>query len=249
MGRLSGKVAIVTGGGSGIGAETAKLFAEEDAKVILADLREEGVKQVKAEIEANNGVAEYVVGNISNEEDSKKITDAAVEAFGKLDILINNAGYAGSSDPADQYNSDEFDKIYKVNAYGTFYMVKSAVTHMKENGGGSIVNVSSNSTVMPSDYPGYASSKGAVKTMSYTFAGILAPDRIRVNTLIPGTTKTPMVQAIMDDPALMKKYGDTVPLGSLMEPKDLAYGALYLASDEAKMVTGTELVIDGGLSL
>lgn len=249
MGRLQDKVAIITGSGSGIGAATAKLFAKEGAKVVLADLREEGVKEVKAQIEANGGTAEYVVGNIASEEESKNISDFAVEKFGKLDILINNAGYAGPSDPAEQFNSEEFDKIYKVNAYGTFYMVKHAVPHMRNNGGGSIVNVSSNSTIMLSDYPGYASSKGAVKTMSYTLAGILAKDRIRVNTLIPGTTRTPMVQAIIEDPELMKKYGDTVPLGRLMEPEDLAYGALYLASDEAKMVTGTELVIDGGLSL
>ncbi|WP_156324393.1 SDR family NAD(P)-dependent oxidoreductase [Bacillus sp. FJAT-27251] len=113
-----------------------------------------------------------------------------VEKFGKLDILVNNAWYAGPSDPAEQFNSEEFDKIYKVNAYGTFYMVKHAVTHMKENKGGSIINVASNSILTRTDYPGYASSKGAVRTMSYTFANILAKDKIRVNTKIPGTTRT-----------------------------------------------------------
>lgn len=249
MARLEHKVAIVTGSGSGIGAATAKRFAEEGAKVVLADIGEGGVKQVKQEIEQAGGTAEYIVGDISKEEDAKKINDFAVEKFGKLDILVNNAGYAGPSDPAEQFNSEEFDKIYKVNAYGTFYMIKHAVTHMKENKGGSIVNVASNSTLTRTDYPGYASSKGAVRTMSYTFAGILAKDKIRVNTLIPGTTKTPMVQSIFDDEELAKKYIETIPLGEVIEPEDLANGALYLASDEARRVTGTELVVDAGMSL
>lgn len=249
MARLDNKVAIVTGSGSGIGAAIAKRFAEERAKVILADVSENGVKQVKQEIEQAGGTAEYIVGDISKEGNAKKINDFAVEKFGKLDILVNNAGYAGSSDPAEQFNSEEFDKIYKVNAYGTFFMVKHAVTHMKENKGGSIVNVASNSTMTPTDYPGYASSKGAVCTMSYTFSGILAKDKIRVNTLIPGTTKTPMVQAIFDDEELAKKYIETIPLGEVIEPEDLANGALYLASDEARRVTGTELVVDAGMSL
>ncbi|XKE82361.1 SDR family oxidoreductase [Oceanobacillus kapialis] len=139
--------------------------------------------------------------------------------------------------------------MYKVNAYGTFYMIKHAVTYMKENKSGSIVNVGSNSTLTPTDYPGYASSKGAVRTMSYTFSGILAKDKIRVNALIPGTTRTPMVQAIFDNPELAKKYIETIPLGEVVEPEDLANGALYLASDEARRVTGTELVVDAGMSL
>lgn len=249
MGRLSDKVAIITGAGSGIGAATAKIFAIEGANVILADLREDGVKKVKEEIESAGGVAEYAVGNIAKEEDTVKIAETAVEKFGQLDILVNNAGYAGPSDPAEQYNSEEFDKIYKVNAYGTFYMVKNAVPHMQKNGGGSIVNVSSNSTLTPTDYPGYASSKGAVRTLTYTFAGILAKDRIRVNTLIPGTTRTPMVSSIFDNEELAEKYIETIPLGKAIEPEDIAYGALYLSSDEARMVTGTELVVDGGMSL
>lgn len=249
MARLSSKVAIVTGSGSGIGAAIAKRFAEEGAKVVLADVSEKGITQVKEEIEQAGGTAELIVGDISKEENAKKINDFAVEKFGKLDILVNNAGYAGPSDPAEQFNSEEFDKIYKVNAYGTFYMVKHAVTHMKENKGGSIINVASNSILTRTDYPGYASSKGAVRTMSYTFANILAKDKIRVNTLIPGTTRTPMVQAIFDDAELAKKYIETIPLGEVVEPEDLANGALYLASDEAGRVTGTELVVDAGMSL
>lgn len=249
MARLENKVAIVTGSGSGIGAAIAKRFAEEGAKVVLADVIDKGVIQVKKEIEQAGGSAEYIVSDISKEENAKKINDFAIEKFGKLDILVNNAGYAGPSDPAEQFNSDEFDKIFKVNAYGTFYMIKHAVPHMQENKSGSIVNVGSNSTLTPTDYPGYASSKGAVRTMSFTFSGILAKDKIRVNTLIPGTTRTPMVKAIFDNPELAKKYIDTIPLGEVVEPEDLANGALYLASDEAGRVTGTELVVDAGMSL
>lgn len=249
MARLENKVAIVTGSGSGIGAAIAKRFAEEGAKVVLADVSDKGVSLVKKEIEEAGGSVEYIVSDISKEENAKKINDFAVEKFGKLDILVNNAGYAGPSDPAEQFNSEEFDKIFKVNAYGTFYMVKHAVPYMQENKGGSIVNVGSNSTLTPTDYPGYASSKGAVRAMSFTFSGILAKDKIRVNTLIPGTTRTPMVQAIFDNPELAKKYIETIPLGEVVEPEDLANGALYLASDEAGRVTGTELVIDAGMSL
>lgn len=249
MTRLKNKVAIVTGSGSGIGAAIAKRFAKEGAKVVLADINDKGVAKVKEEIEQANGIAEYIVGDISSEDIAKSINDFAVHKFGKLDILINNAGYAGPSDPAEQFNSEEFDKIFKVNAYGTFYMIKHAVSYMKENKEGSIVNVGSNSTLTPTDYPGYASSKGAVRTMSYTFSGILAKDKIRVNALIPGTTRTPMVQAIFDDPELAKKYIESIPLGEVVEPEDLANGALYLASDEAKRVTGTELVVDAGMSL
>lgn len=248
MGRLSDKVAVVTGSGSGIGAATAKLFAQEGAKVILADLREEGVKNVKAEIEAAGGAAEYVVGNIADENEAKNISDFAVKTFGKLDVLANVAGYAGPSDPAEQFNTEELVKIYNVNVFGIFYMIKHAVPHLQKNGG-SIINVGSNSALMLTDYPGYASSKGAVRTLSKTFAGILAKDRIRVNTLIPGTTRTPMVKSIFDDAELAEKYIATIPLGAAIEPEDLANGALFLASDESRNVTGTELVVDGGMSL
>lgn len=248
MERLLDKVAIVTGSGSGIGAATAKKFAEEGAKIILADISEDGVKNIKEEIVSAGGEAEYIVGDISDEDSGKNISDFAVETYGRLDILANVAGYSGPSDPAEQYNTDELVKIYEINVFGMFYMIKHAVPHLQKNGG-SIINVGSNSALMLTDYPGYASSKGAVRTMSKTFAGMLAKDGIRVNTLIPGTTRTPMVQSIFDDEALAEKYISTIPLGKAIEAEDLANGALYLASDESRNVTGTELVVDGGMSL
>lgn len=247
--KIKNKIALITGGNSGIGAAIARLFAEEGASLMLTARREEKLEVIANEINNNGGHAEIYSGDVSKEEDCKAMVEAAMKKFGRIDILVNNAGYSGSSDIAERYNSEILDTCFKTNVYGSFYMYKYCVPYMEKQGGGSIVNISSNSVLMPTGYMAYAASKGAQKTMAMTFAYELAAKKIRVNTVFPGLTRTPMVGSLMDDPELLKRYGEAIPLGRVAEPIDIAKGVLFLASDDASMITGAELPIDGGISI
>ena len=248
MGRLEGKVAIVTGASAGMGNATAKLFASEGAKVAVTDIDVVNGEAVVEEIKANGGEAAFFKLDVSKEEDCKEVTRAVVEKYGKLDILINNAGVTGVDKPTHELTEEEWDFVFNVDVKGVFFMTKHAVPYMKENGQGSIVNFSSIYGLVGSrELTPYHAAKGAVTLMTKKDALTYAKDHIRVNSVHPGTIKTPLVQNLIDnDPEYEAKQLRLHPIGYLGNPIDVAYAVLFLASDEARFVTGAQLAIDGG---
>jgi NAD(P)-dependent dehydrogenase (short-subunit alcohol dehydrogenase family) len=251
MNRLNNKVAIVTGAALGLGRAIATRMAEEGAAVALLDLHDELGATLARDLTATGAKARYWRCDVSREADVARVTDEVVAAFGRLDILVNNAGVAGANKPTHELTEAEWDLVQSVNVKGVFFGVKHAVSHLRRAGGGSIINLSSiYGLVGAGDVPPYHASKGAVRLMSKNDALIYAADKIRVNSIHPGFIWTPMVDGFLQgqgDVAEGRKQIDALhPLGHIGEPDDIAWGAVYLASDEAKFVTGTELVIDGG---
>ena len=248
MNRLEGKVAIITGAAAGMGKSCAELFAEEGAKVVVTDICVADGEKVVREIKNNGGEATFYKLDVSNEKNCKEVTDAVVEKYGKLDILINNAGVTGADKPTHELSEEEWDFVFNVDVKGVFFMTKHAVPHMKANGSGAIVNFSSIYGLVGSrELTSYHAAKGAVTLMTKKDALTYAKDGIRVNSVHPGTIKTPLVQNLIDnDPEYEAKQLRLHPIGYLGNPIDVAYGVLFLASDEARFVTGTQLVIDGG---
>lgn len=251
MDRLKGKVAVVTGAALGLGRATVTRMAEEGAAVAVLDvLDDEGAALVQA-LSARGFSARYWRCDVTREAEVARVIDEAAAHFGRLDILVNNAGVAGVSKPTHEVTEAEWDWVQAVNVKGVFFCTKHAVPHLKRAGGGSIINLSSiYGLVGAPDAPPYHASKGAVRLMSKTDAMIYAPDKIRVNSIHPGFIWTPMVQhhleGLGDVEAGKAATAALHPLGHMGEPDDIAWGAVYLASDEAKFVTGSELVIDGG---
>ena len=251
MRRLEGKVMIVTGGSLGIGRAISLRAAEAGAKVAVTDLLDKEGAEVVNAIRTGGGQAEFWRLNVSEEREVASIFADIVGRFGRLDVLVNNAGISGVSKPTDQVTEAEWDRVMAVNVKGVFFCTKHAVPYLKRAGGGSIVNLSSIYGIIGApDVPPYHASKGAVRMMTKTDALFYAGNRIRVNSIHPGFIWTPMVEHHLasqgDVAAGREAVGRLHPLGHMGEPDDIAYGALYLASDEAKFVTGTELVIDGG---
>lgn len=248
MKRVENKVVIVTGGALGIGRETCLLLAKENAKVAVTDiLDQEGEKLVK-EINQAGGVAKYWHLDVSDEKEVKKVYAEVNKEFGKLDATVNNAGIAGVNKPTHELSEEEWDAVMNINVKGVFFCTKHAIPHMQKTGGGSIVNLSSiYGIVGAGDIPHYHASKGAVRLMSKNDALIYAKDKIRVNSVHPGFIWTPLVEEFGKDiPDFRKNLDSLHPIGHVGEPIDIAYGILYLVSDESKFVTGSELVIDGG---
>jgi NAD(P)-dependent dehydrogenase (short-subunit alcohol dehydrogenase family) len=251
MGRVEGKVAVVTGGALGIGRATCLLLAREGAKVAVMDVRDDAAAQVVEEIRAAGGTARAWHLDVSDEENVRTALAEVVDAFGGLHVLVNNAGITGSSKPTHELTIEEWDRVQRVNVVGVFLCTKHAIPYLRAAGGGSIVNLSSiYGLVSAPDVPPYHASKGAVRVMSKTDALLYAGDKIRVNSVHPGFIWTPMVERFlgtMRDAEAGRKAVDALhPLGHMGDPDDIAYGILYLASDESKFVTGSELVIDGG---
>ena len=251
MDRLKGKVAVITGGALGLGRAIATRMAEEGAAVAILDTLEgEGMK-LAADLGVQGLEADFWRCNVASEADVAFAIDEVAEHFGRLDILVNNAGVSGANKPTHELTEAEWDFVQGINVKGVFFCTKHAIPHLRHAGGGSIINLSSiYGLVGGADVPPYHASKGAVRLMSKTDALIYAPDRIRVNSIHPGFIWTPMVDHFLQDSgeaAEARKAVDALhPLGHIGEPDDIAWGAVYLASDEAKFVTGTELVIDGG---
>jgi len=244
-------VAIVTGAALGIGKAAAVMLAKEGAKVAVTDVLDKEMQQTVAEITKAGGTAKAWRLDVSDEGQAKKVFGDVAAAFGGVHILVNNAGILGVNKPTHEVTSEEWDKVMAVNVKGVFFCTKHAIPHMKKAGKGSIVNLSSiYGLVGGPDVPPYHASKGAVRLMTKTDALLYAPDNIRVNSIHPGYIWTPMVEnflkAMGDVEAGKKAAGALHPLGHIGEPDDIAYGILYLASDESKFVTGSELVIDGG---
>ena len=251
MNRLKGKVAIVTGAAMGIGRACAVRMAEEGAAVALFDVMDQPGQELAEALSKRGFRARYWRVDVSREGEVRDAIAAAEVQFGRLDVLVNNAGIAGSSKPTDQLSEEEWDRVQAVNVKGVFFCTKHAVPALRRSGGGSVINLSSIYGIIGAgDAPPYHASKGAVREMSKNDAVLYAPDNIRVNSVHPGFIWTPMVEGFLGgqpDPAAAKKAVEALhPLGHLGEPDEIAFGIVYLASNESKFVTGAELVIDGG---
>ena len=244
--RLSGKVALVSGGASGMGQSEALIFAREGAKVVVADVLEEG-QQVADKIKGAGGQAMFVKLDVSQEPQWEKAVKAAVDAFGKLDVLVNNAGISGTFDQ-DMLSTAAWDKLMDINAKGVFLGMKTAIPAMKRAGGGAIVNISSISGFVGQNgvHMAYNASKGAVRIMTKTAAVQFAQDNIRVNSVHPGMLPPMRSSKGSADPAWREKMIRAVPMKREGRVDEVAYAVLFLASDEASYITGTELVVDGG---
>jgi len=245
--RLAGKVALITGGASGMGQSEAAIFAREGAKVVVADILEFEARQAVEKIAAAGGQARFVKLDVTNETDWEAAVKATVTAFGKLDLLVNNAG-VGSHGRIDETSVEEWTRVMDINAKGVFLGTKTAIPAMRRAGGGSIVNISSQLGLVGVDNSSaqYQASKGAVRLLTKATAIQYAAEGIRANSVHPGPVETPMTEARRGDPVAYKLTVSRIPLGRYGQPEDVANGVLYLASDESAWVTGSELVIDGG---
>lgn len=249
--RLKNKVAVITGAASGIGQATAILFAKEGAIVIATDINDKEGKKTIQKIIKNSGKAKYYHLDVSEETEVSDVFRKIISEFKRIDILFNNAGVAGANKPTDQLTEEEWNHVLDINLKGVFLCEKYALAQMKKQKSGSIVNNSSIYGIIGApDVPPYHASKGAVRLLTKTDALTYAKYGIRINSIHPGFIWTAMVKNFINatsNPKATKKYIDSLhPLGHIGEPDDIAYGVLYLASDEAKFVTGAELIIDGG---
>lgn len=252
MKRVENKAVIVTGGSLGIGRETCILLAKEGAKVAVVDILDKEGQLVVDIINKSGGVANYWHLDVSNENEVERVYAEVVKEFGKLDATVNNAGIAGANKLTHEISEEEWDKVMDINVKGVFFCTKYAIPHMRKTGGGSIVNLSSIYGIIgAADLPPYHASKGAVRLMSKNDALMYGKDSIRVNSIHPGFIWTPLVEKLAEDSpdgvkAFKSQLDSLHPIGHVGESKDVAYGVLYLISDESKFITGSELVIDGG---
>ena len=247
--RLKGKVALITGGARGQGAAEAKLFAKEGAKVVITDILDNEGKKTEAEITETGGECLYMHHDVTNSKDWKTIVSETVEHFGKIDILLNNAGIAvwGTNDDTSE---EIWDSVMDVNAKGVFLGTKHVIPEMKKNGSGSIINVSSISGIIgqPAIQPVYNASKGAVRIFTKSTAVQYGKYGIRANSIHPGGVDTDMIAHLTEDDERQQRIKETVPLQRIADPIEIAYGALFLASDESSFMTGSEMVMDGGVT-
>jgi 3-oxoacyl-[acyl-carrier protein] reductase len=247
--RLQGKVALVTGAGSGFGEGIATRFAAEGARVIINDVSVKAGERVAAAINATGGQAQFVAADVSRGDDVAALLKASVAAFGGLDIVVNNAGVSHRNQSMLGVSEAEFDRVFAVNVKSLYWTAQHMVPHFRERGGGAFVNIASTAGVRPR--PGlvwYNGSKGAMITISRAMAVELAPDRIRVNVINPVAGDTPLLATFMgeDTPERRAQFISSIPLGRFSQPRDIANAALYLASDEADFITGACLEVDGG---
>jgi len=250
MGRLDGKVALISGGARGQGAAEALLFAREGAKVVIGDLLDDEGKQIEAQIAELGGDASYVHLDVTSASDWDAAVQIALDRYGRLDILVNNAGIGGSGGGVEGETSENWDTTLDINAKGVFLGTKAAIPALRGSGGGSIVNISSIAGLigLGSGNPAYAASKGAVRLLTKSTAIQYAADNIRCNSVHPGLIVTAMTEGIFADPERLKYWDDNTPLGRYGTVDDIANGVLFLASDESSYMTGSELVIDGGVT-
>ncbi len=253
MQRVEGKVCIVTGAAMGIGRACVNRLAQEGARLALFDLQDDAGRQFLQELRDESVSAGYWHVDVADERSVHAAIEGVVEYFGRVDVLVNNAGIAGVNKPTHEVTEEEWDRVQSINVKGVFFCTKHAIPHLRRAGGGSIINLSSiYGLVGAPDVPAYHASKGAVRMMSKTDALIYAADGIRVNSVHPGFIWTPLVEQHLRDSgatdlqAARKEVGLLHPLGHMGEPDDVAWGVVYLASDESRFVTGAELVIDGG---
>ncbi|MEC0368838.1 SDR family NAD(P)-dependent oxidoreductase [Paenibacillus chibensis] len=248
MGRVSGKVAIVTGAAGGMGKADAILLAQEGAKVVVTDIQEDKVNEVVAEINHNGGEAIGFRHNVTSEEEWQHIVDETVKKWGKIDVLVNNAGISLAKALIDT-TAQDWDKVMSINLTGGFFGLKHVIPVMQKNGGGSIINISSIAGLTGSNGAGpYTASKGAVRMLTKAVAIDYGKDNIRCNSIHPGYIETPMTKDLLADENMTKWFMSNTPLPRLGKPENIAQGVLFLASDESSFITGAELAIDGGVS-
>jgi 3-oxoacyl-[acyl-carrier protein] reductase len=242
------ETAVVTGAGAGMGRATAELFAERNADVVVVDIDGEAAAEtVEGLSERGDGGATAVVADVSDPEDVEEVIEEAVDRFGTIDVLHNNAGIPQESTPVEDVTEATWDRIQDINLKSAFLGAKYAVPHMRENGGGVVINTASTSGIRPrTGLSAYAASKGGMITLTKQLAHELAEDGIRVNAVCPVATDTDMLPEFSGEDLSVEGMLDTIPLGRLAEPKDIAHAVAFLASDEAEMVTGTALEVDGG---
>ena len=252
MGKLDGKVALVTGGASGFGEATAALWAKEGAKVLVADISEPGATRVAEAIRKNGGRADVFRADVSQADDARAMVQAAVQAFGRLDILFNNAGILG---PRGVYTSElpveEAEKLFAVNVMGVFLGTRFAIPEMLKGGGGSIISTGSDSAFLGNrGLSMYCATKGAVLAFTRAVAMEYARQGIRANTISPGAGKTPMhAELIEGNREAWRQVEEAIPIGRSCYPEDLARAALFFASDDSRYITGANLMVDGGWSV
>lgn len=245
--RLEGKVALISGGSRGMGAYEAELFIKEGAKVVIGDVRDDEGSALAEKIAEGGGEAVFMHLDVTSESDWAAAVKEAVTRYGKLDVLVNNAGVSARGS-IEETSVDDWDRVMDINAKGVFLGTRSAIPEMRKAGGGSIINISSQLGLvgMGESSPQYQASKGAVRIFSKSAAIQYAAEGIRINSVHPGPIITPMTEARRSDAAVQQRMISRIPLGRYGESEDVAYGVLYLASDESSFVTGSELVIDGG---
>ena len=248
--RMKDKVAVVTGAGSGFGAEIARRFAREGAAVVIADIDDNTGTHVAEEISAEGGRAVFAQTDVTDRTAARNMIAAATESFERLDVLVNNAGYSHVNKPLTEVSEEDFDRTYAVNVKAIYLSALEAVPLFRAQGGGCILNTSSTAGIRPR--PGltwYNGSKGAVNLLTKSMAVELAPDRIRVNAICPVIGETGLLETFMgvpDTPENRAKFVATIPLGRMSQPSDIATAAVFLAADEAEFLTGVCLEVDGG---
>jgi NAD(P)-dependent dehydrogenase (short-subunit alcohol dehydrogenase family) len=249
MGRLDGKVALISGGARGQGATEARLFTREGARVVFGDILDAEGRQVEADIRAAGGEATYVHLDVTQEESWRVAVAMAEQRYGMLNVLVNNAGILIAKN-IEETTEDDWEQTLAVNLKGVFLGTKQAIPAMRRAGGGSIINISSIDGLVGSPYspPSYGATKGGVRLFTKATAVQHAKDNIRCNSVHPGPIVTPMIAQQLEDPARVEMRLRRIPLGRIGTVDDVAYGVLYLASDESSYVTGSELVIDGGVT-
>ena len=246
---LEGKVALVTGSSSGMGRATAKVFAKYGAKVFIGARREHRLQELKAEIEADGGIAEYMVCDVSKEENCRDIVASCVEKFGKLDIMFNAAGVGEDPrGPELGFDTAQMNAIIGTDLYGYLFMIKHSYPEIAKSGGGSIISVSSISAIKTYGLIAYAAAKGGYKSTDKSLALLLGPMNIRVNSIYPGAIDTEMTFEAFSPPEVREALNSVTPLGRVGKPEDIAFCALYLASDVSSYVSGQAFVVDGGVT-
>lgn len=254
MNRVLDKVIIVTGGASGIGKATCKLLAQEGAIIALFDLNADNGNQIVDDICSQGGRAKFWQVNASHEAEVEQAIHAVAKEWGRINVLVNNVGIIGDNKPTHNITESEWDKVMNVNVKSVLFCTKHTIPYFKKTGQGCIINVSSlHGLIGTPDYPANHASKGAVRLMTKTDAMLYAKDKIRVNSIHPGYIWSPLLEAEARKSesgyeAYRAKYDKVQPLGHMGQPEDIAYAVLYLASDESRFMTASELVIDGGIS-
>lgn len=246
--RLEGKVGLVSGGAKGLGAAQAKMIAAEGAKVVVGDLLEDEGLAIVAEIETSGGEATFLSLDVTNEDDWDHAIQNTMSRFGRLDLLVNNAGIFQRA-TFEETTPDDWDRVMEINSKGVFLGTKAAISAMRTSGGGSIVNISSVAGLVGSQISAaYNASKGAVRIMTKSAALQYAKEGIRVNSVHPGLSETGMLPEVFPDEKDQMERRLATPMARFGSPEDVAYAVLFLASDEASFVTGAELVVDGGFT-
>lgn len=253
MNRVKDRVCVVTGAAMGIGRACVQRLADEGARVALFDVADDAAEAFAAELREDGVDARYWHVDVASEREVREAVEGAAAHFGAVHVLVNNAGISGANKPTHEISEEEWDRVQAVNVKGVFFCTKHAIAHLRRAGGGSIINLSSiYGLVGAPDVPPYHAAKGAVRLMTKTDAMLYAADRIRVNSIHPGYIWTPMLDEHLrssgatDLAAAREEVSRLHPLGILGEPDDIAWGVVYLASDESRLMTGAELVIDGG---